>query len=256
MRNHQNILFRLSTTAATVATLVAAALFVAPPALAEEQPKPEIQAAQVAAAPPSAQAETPVESAPRVAQVAAENPSAPAESLGDNRPATLGDINRLDGKIDNLSATIDSNFRWTLALIIALLGLPQLPGWFRAFRGAPTAAAALLAASLFLASPAWAATSRGEAALVLLIILLIAVYGLPWFLAGSRGHPESGAIGWLNLFLGWTGVVWVILFLWAVLPSTEKVREMDRAGHQERKKKAADKAISGKYASESEIGAP
>ena len=107
---------------------------------------------------PSTLAEAPVESAPRVAQVAAENPSAPAESLGDNRQATLGDINRLDAKIEQqgrelraaieaqgreLRATIDSNFRWTIIIIVALLGLPQLPGWIggirRAFRGAPSA---------------------------------------------------------------------------------------------------------------------
>ena len=129
---------------------LATALFLAPPALAAEA----------------------MEAAPRVAQVAAENPSAPAESLGDNRQATLGDINRLDAKIeqqgrelraamdDNRQATLgdinrldakieqqgrelraamDSHFRWTLALIVALLGLPQLPGWIRAFRGAPSA---------------------------------------------------------------------------------------------------------------------
>ena len=140
--------------------ILALALSLAPSTMAEEHPKSAPpQVAQVATAPPSVQTEAPMESAPRVAQVAAENPSAPAVALGDNRQATLGDINRLDGKIDNLSAAINSNFRWTLALIIALLGLPQLPGWFRAFRGAPTAAAALLAASLLASPMAWAETA-------------------------------------------------------------------------------------------------
>ena len=71
---------------------------------------------------------------------------------------------------------------------------------------------------------------------VFLVILVLALYMLPWVLAYSRRHPEEDAIGFLNFFLGWTGVIWVLLFLWATLPSTEKIREMDRAKHRERKR--------------------
>lgn len=76
---------------------------------------------------------------------------------------------------------------------------------------------------------------------VFLIILALALYMLPWVLAFFRRHPEEDAIGLLNFFLGWTGVVWVLLFLWATLPSTESVRETDRAKHRERKRMESER---------------
>ena len=77
---------------AAVAALVGAALFMlaAPPALAEERPKTEVQVAQVAAENPSAPAEARAEAAPSIAQA---QTSAPAG--GDGRLATLGDISGL-----------------------------------------------------------------------------------------------------------------------------------------------------------------
>lgn len=42
------------------------------------------------------------------------------------------------------------------------------------------------------------------------------VYFFPAWIAGIGDAPASKkkAIFWTNLFLGWTGVIWVILFLW------------------------------------------
>ena len=91
-------------------------------------------------------------------QAAAENPA----TLGDNRAATLGDVktnrqelhaaidanrrelraaidaNRqeLRAAIDRLSDKVSTNFLWTLGLIVALLGLPQLPGWITGIKRA------------------------------------------------------------------------------------------------------------------------
>ena len=46
--------------------------------------------------------------------------------------------------------------------------------------------------------------------------LLVALYFLPTFIAAHRGHPV-GAILLLNILLGWTGVGWFALVLFALL---------------------------------------
>ena len=80
----------------------------------------------------------------------------------------------------------------------------------------------------------------------ILILLILAVYFIPWFIAHDRKHPEKGTIAFLNILLGWTGVVWVIIFLWAVLPPTEHIRELDHADHCRRKMEEAGKTAMGK----------
>lgn len=50
-------------------------------------------------------------------------------------------------------------------------------------------------------------------------------YMLPWAIAATRGKSNTGAIGWLNLLLGWTFVGWVIALVMAfsahqVIPQT------------------------------------
>lgn len=47
-------------------------------------------------------------------------------------------------------------------------------------------------------------------------------YSIPSFIAGIRKHKKSGAICALNLFLGWTGIGWVIALIWALIGNTEK----------------------------------
>lgn len=54
---------------------------------------------------------------------------------------------------------------------------------------------------------------NGESISMLLFIL--AVYFVPWAVAASRDHHQRGAIAVLNLFLGWTGLGWVIALVWA-----------------------------------------
>lgn len=43
-----------------------------------------------------------------------------------------------------------------------------------------------------------------------------ALYFLPSYEASSRDHENFGAIGMLNLFLGWTLIGWVVAMVWAV----------------------------------------
>lgn len=40
-------------------------------------------------------------------------------------------------------------------------------------------------------------------------------YMLPWAIAATRGKANAGAVGWLNLLLGWTGIGWIIALVMA-----------------------------------------
>lgn len=46
--------------------------------------------------------------------------------------------------------------------------------------------------------------------------ILILLYFLPTILAARNGHQITGFL-LLNLFFGWTGIVWFALLLWALL---------------------------------------
>ena len=52
---------------------------------------------------------------------------------------------------------------------------------------------------------------------IMLIILLFALYFLPFLIASLRQHKNIFAILLLNLFLGWTGIGWVIALVWSVM---------------------------------------
>jgi hypothetical protein len=52
--------------------------------------------------------------------------------------------------------------------------------------------------------------------------LLILLYFLPTILAARSGHQITGIL-LLNLFFGWTVVVWFALLLWAVLSAPRYV---------------------------------
>lgn len=41
-------------------------------------------------------------------------------------------------------------------------------------------------------------------------------YFVPFWIALSRSHPETPAIGAINLFLGWTVIGWLVAMLWAL----------------------------------------
>lgn len=47
------------------------------------------------------------------------------------------------------------------------------------------------------------------------IAVLTAGYMLPWAIAATRGKSNSGAIGLLNLLLGWTIIGWIVALVMA-----------------------------------------
>ena len=49
----------------------------------------------------------------------------------------------------------------------------------------------------------------------LLISLLF--YFLPWFIALLKKHKSTDTIFVLNLLLGWTGIGWLVLLIWAAI---------------------------------------
>lgn len=55
----------------------------------------------------------------------------------------------------------------------------------------------------------------------LILILILAVYFVPAFVAANREHRNRLAISMLNLFLGWTLLGWVIALVWACTANTE-----------------------------------
>lgn len=46
-------------------------------------------------------------------------------------------------------------------------------------------------------------------------IAMFFVYFLPSIVAFWRGHHNRGAIFILNLFLGWSGLGWVVALIWS-----------------------------------------
>ncbi len=53
------------------------------------------------------------------------------------------------------------------------------------------------------------------------LLFLAFLYFLPVFVAASRKHNNTAAIGVLNLLLGWTVVGWVAALIWS---ATDNVR--------------------------------
>ena len=55
--------------------------------------------------------------------------------------------------------------------------------------------------------------------LLLLLVALIVVptYLLPWIIARRRGHPNTRAVFWLTVLTGWTAFGWVAMAVWAIL---------------------------------------
>ena len=49
----------------------------------------------------------------------------------------------------------------------------------------------------------------------LAFLIVVAAYMLPFCVAAYFRNPNRDAIGVLNLFLGWSGIGWVIALVWA-----------------------------------------
>jgi Superinfection immunity protein len=57
------------------------------------------------------------------------------------------------------------------------------------------------------------------------IISLVLIYLLPAIIAWRRGHASTGGILALNLFLGWSGIVWIIALIWALSNKGQHVQQ-------------------------------
>lgn len=51
---------------------------------------------------------------------------------------------------------------------------------------------------------------------LLFLALSLFIYFLPWYVATKNKKQNTGAIGALNFFLGWTLVGWVVALVWAM----------------------------------------
>lgn len=57
---------------------------------------------------------------------------------------------------------------------------------------------------------------KGLQAVFAWIATIISVgYMLPWAIAATRGKSNSGAIGWINLLLGWSVIGWIVALVMA-----------------------------------------
>jgi hypothetical protein len=77
----------------------------------------------------------------------------------------------------------------------------------------------ILAITPFAAPLIFGASNGGGAAHGLMVlILLLAIYFVPWFVARSRQHHATDAIFIANLVLGWTLLGWFGALAWAAMP--------------------------------------
>lgn len=55
------------------------------------------------------------------------------------------------------------------------------------------------------------------------LVILSAIYFLPGLVALTRRMPNAGSVMVINLFLGWTFVVWVVALAIAVGPQPQQL---------------------------------
>jgi uncharacterized membrane protein len=76
----------------------------------------------------------------------------------------------------------------------------------------------------------FAACQAKELKMADLPIWLLLLYFLPVFVAASRKHKNTSPIAVITLFLGWTGLMWVIALAWALsdnVAKPEKISDSD-----------------------------
>lgn len=76
------------------------------------------------------------------------------------------------------------------------------------------------------AAPLWQASIHFQDLVMVFLavwvfLVLAVIYFIPLTVARRRRHPNTVAIGILNLFLGWTFLGWVAALVWANLVSNE-----------------------------------
>lgn len=59
-------------------------------------------------------------------------------------------------------------------------------------------------------------TGKPVQAIIAWVLAVLTVgYLLPWAVAATRGKTNAGAIGWINLLLGWTLIGWIVALVMA-----------------------------------------
>jgi hypothetical protein len=86
--------------------------------------------------------------------------------------------------------------------------------------------AAVTGFAALLPSLAMAQPDDNQTIHILLVALFFVpvLYFLPAIIAASKDHPQPGAVFYLNLFLGWTGVGWCVSLFWAIEKGRPKTK--------------------------------
>ena len=63
-----------------------------------------------------------------------------------------------------------------------------------------------------------------DSAILIIAIISLVIYFLPALIAADKRN--SGMILLLNIFLGWTGLVWLLLIVWACTSQTKSDYEL------------------------------
>jgi hypothetical protein len=77
---------------------------------------------------------------------------------------------------------------------------------------------------------------------VLVGIVLLGLYFVPTFVAFSRRHKQRVAICVLNIFAGWTAILWVVALAWSFTSDVEKEDEnAEEGGWRQRLRQQEDR---------------
>lgn len=55
------------------------------------------------------------------------------------------------------------------------------------------------------------------------LLVLVSLYLLPAIIASKKKLPQRRSIAWLNIFLGWTTVGWIVLLIIASLANRPRL---------------------------------
>lgn len=63
-----------------------------------------------------------------------------------------------------------------------------------------------------------------------LMLAMLALYFLPSIIAIVRHHPQKWLLVALNVFSGWTGILWIGLLIWSLWSKEQLISFQDRQG--------------------------